>query len=91
MITALNLPIAFTDASDITSFVDILVRYPYHMDMVSGRRIVDAKSLLGVIALSQSDHLQLIIHESPSDIDKALLSDLQRFISENTGVSASIA
>lgn len=65
MITTLNLPIDFTDAADVSTFVETLIRYPYHMDMVSGRRIVDAKSLLGVIALSQSRELHLIIHEDP--------------------------
>lgn len=91
MITTLNLPIDFTDAADVSTFVETLIRYPYHMDMVSGRRIVDAKSLLGVIALSQSRGLHLIIHEDPSNIDKKLLADLQKFIPENANVSASIA
>ena len=91
MITTLNLPIDFTDAADVSTFVETLIRYPYHMDMVSGRRIVDAKSLLGVIALRQSRELHLIIHEDPSNIDKKLLADLQKFIPENANVSASIA
>lgn len=88
MITTLNFPIDFTDAADVSTFVETLIRYPYHMDMVSGRRIVDAKSLLGVIALTQSRHLQLIIHEDPSEVDKNLLADLQKFIPENATVSA---
>ncbi len=88
MIATLNLPIAFTDAADVSTFVETLIRYPYHMDMVSGRRIVDAKSLLGVIALTQSRHLQLIIHEDPSKVDKNLLADLKKFIPDNATISA---
>lgn len=88
MIATLNLPIAFTDAADVSIFVETLIRYPYHMDMVSGRRIVDAKSLLGVIALTQSRHLQLIIHEDPSKVDKNLIADLKKFIPDNATISA---
>lgn len=88
MITTLNLPIAFTDAADVSTFVETLIRYPYDMDLVSGRRIVDAKSLLGVIALTQSRHLQLIIHEDPSKIDNTLLADLKKFIPDNATISA---
>lgn len=91
MIATLNLPIVFTDAADVSTFVETLIRYPYHMDLVSGRRIVDAKSLLGVIALTQSRYLRLIIHEDPSKVDKKLLADLKKFIPDNATISAQTA
>lgn len=58
-----SLPICFRRPEDITEFVDIVNQYEYDMDLKSGKNIVDAKSLLGVIALSKADGVELVVHQ----------------------------
>lgn len=54
--------ICFRRPEDITEFVDIMNQCEYDVDLKSGKNIVDAKSLLGVIAISKADRIELIIH-----------------------------
>lgn len=57
-----KLGICFRRPSDITEFVDLMNQCEYDVDLMSGRKIVDAKSLLGVIAISKADEIELVIH-----------------------------
>ena len=66
--------ICFRRPEDITEFVDIMNQYEYDIDLKSGKNIVDAKSLLGVIAISKADGVELVIH---SDDCAELLEKIQ--------------
>ncbi|MCL2797465.1 MAG: HPr family phosphocarrier protein [Firmicutes bacterium] len=57
-------------------FVNIVSRYPFDADLRSGRFLVDAKSLLGVLSLDLSKVLVLEIHEDECD---ELVTDLEKF------------
>ena len=69
--------ICFRRPEDITEFVDIMNQYEYDIDLKRGRNIVDAKSLLGVIAISKADGIELVIH---SDECAELLVKIQGFV-----------
>lgn len=69
--------ICFRRPEDITEFVDIMNQYEYDIDLKRGRNIVDAKSLLGVIAISKADGVELVIH---SDECAELLGKIQGFL-----------
>ena len=43
----IKIPVHFRHTDDIVEFVKIVSQYPFHMDLVSGNRAVDAKSLMG--------------------------------------------
>lgn len=74
-----KVPICFRKPEDITKFVDIINRYEYDADLKSGKNIVDAKSILGVIAISRAQGVELLVHsEQCSD----LFEELQDFIRE---------
>lgn len=68
--------ICFRRPEDITEFVDIMNQYEYDIDLKSGKNIVDAKSLLGVIAISKADGVELVIH---SDDCAELLERVQGY------------
>lgn len=64
-------------AENVKSFVNIVNRYPYDVDLRSGRHVVDAKSLLGIFSLDLS---KPIVMEIYSDSCDDLLSDVKPFM-----------
>ena len=74
-----KLGICFRQPEDITEFVDIINQFEYDVDLKSGKNIVDAKSLLGVIAISKADGVELVIH---SDECQELLDRLQNYVKD---------
>lgn len=64
-------------AENVKSFVNIVNRYPYDVDLRSGRHVVDAKSLLGIFSLDLS---MPIIMEIYCDSCEDLLNDIKPFM-----------
>ena len=64
-------------AENVKSFVNIVNRYPYDVDLRAGRHVVDAKSILGIFSLDLSKPVTLEIH---ADDCGALLEDIASFI-----------
>ena len=54
-----KLQIRMRQVDQVKDFVDLLSKYPYEMDLVSGRYTIDAKSLLGIYSLDLSNPLTL--------------------------------
>ena len=46
-------------AENVKSFVNIVNRYPYDVDLRAGRHVVDAKSILGIFSLDLSKPITL--------------------------------
>lgn len=69
--------ICFRRPEDITEFVDIMNQYEYDIDLKSGKNIVDAKSILGVIAISRADGIELVVH---SDDCAELLEKVRGYV-----------
>ena len=49
-------------AENVKSFVNIVSRFDYEMDLQSGRHVVDAKSILGIFSLDLSKPIDLNVH-----------------------------
>lgn len=64
-------------AENVKTFVNMVNRYPYDMDLRSGRHVVDAKSILGIFSLDLSKPITLEIY---ADDCSDLLQDLQPFM-----------
>lgn len=60
--------VKFHDAEQIRQFVSIIDKFDTSFDLGSGQRIVDAKSLLGVMALDLSEPLRLRYHSNDERI-----------------------
>ncbi|MGI6012186.1 MAG: HPr family phosphocarrier protein [Ruminococcus sp.] len=52
----------FQSPHDIIDFVKIVNGFEYDVDVVSGKKIVDAKSVVGVMALSKAGEVDVIAH-----------------------------
>ena len=54
--------VKFDEADQIMNFERIINQYEYDADVKCGSRIVDAKSIVGVLSLARSKDLELILH-----------------------------
>ena len=57
-----KLQIRMRQVDQVKEFVDLLSKYPYEMDLVSGRYTIDAKSLLGIYSLAYSSCKLLVMN-----------------------------
>jgi len=64
-------------AEKVKNFVNIINKYPYEVDLRSGRHVVDAKSILGIFSLDLSKPITVEIY---SDDCNDLLCDIRSFI-----------
>jgi len=56
-------------------FVALVSDFPFEMDLRSDRYVVDAKSILGILSLTNRTHLSLDIYaENPDKLLEALAS-----------------
>ncbi len=66
--------------NDVKQFVHLVNRYPFDIDLVSGRYVVDAKSIMGIFSLDLSQPILVKVH---SDEAEELLSALEVYRSED--------
>ena len=71
-----ELKIRLETINDVKEFVNIVFRYEYDVDVISGRYAVDAKSILGLFSIDLSKEVTLKIHYDNCD---ELLSDIKKF------------
>ena len=71
-----NFVISLNSINDVKDFVNIVSKYEFDVDLISGRYVVDAKSIMGIFSLNLSKPIKV---EAQTDDDK-ILSDLERFI-----------
>ncbi|MBD5131680.1 MAG: HPr family phosphocarrier protein [Clostridiales bacterium] len=74
-----SVQIKFPTTESVKEFVNVVSRYPYEIDLHSGRYVVDAKSLLGIFSL---DLVKPIACEIYNDNCDELLKDINKFIAK---------
>ena len=62
---------------NVKNFVSLVNRYPYDMDLRSGRYVVDAKSILGIFSIDLSRPITMSIYSDDCD---DLLKELDSYI-----------
>lgn len=63
--------ISLNSIDKVKSFVNAVTRYDYDFDLVSGRYVIDAKSIMGIFSLDLSRSITLNIH-ADEDIDELM-------------------
>lgn len=53
--------------ADVQVFVNTITRYPFDIDLVSGRYIVDAKSIMGIYSLDLNSPIELRAHTEDAE------------------------
>lgn len=64
----------------VKGFVNDISRFNTDFDLISGRYVIDAKSIMGIFSLDLSKPIELTIHES-DEVDE-ILKALQPYVVE---------
>ena len=54
--------VALPAINDVKEFVNIVMRYDFDIDLISGRYAVDAKSIMGIFSLDLSKPIEITAH-----------------------------
>lgn len=68
-----TIQISLNSIDKVKSFVNDITKFDYDFDLVSGRYVIDAKSIMGIFSLDLSKPIDLNIHaEAESSINEIL-------------------
>lgn len=73
-----NVKININSIDKVKSFVNTVTKFDNDFDLVAGRYVIDAKSIMGIFSLDLSQDLELTI-QNDEDID-VILEALKDFI-----------
>ena len=54
--------ISLNSIDKVKSFVNAITQFEFDFDLVSGRYVIDAKSIIGIFSLDLSKPIELVIH-----------------------------
>lgn len=61
------------------TFVNIINRFDCDFDLISGRYVIDAKSIMGIFSLDLSEEMNLQIHEDNENALSEILTILEPY------------
>ena len=65
--------------NDVKRFVNIVSKYDFDVDLISGRYAIDAKSIMGIFSLDLSKPIKLNVNSDSCD---AFIEEIKAFIVE---------
>lgn len=71
--------ITINSIDKVKSFVNTITKFSFEVDMISGRYVIDAKSIMGIFSLDLSNPIDLIIHAEGTQLEQAL-EQIQAYI-----------
>ncbi len=66
-----SVQISLNSIDKVKSFVNTISQFDHDFDLISGRYVIDAKSIMGIFSLDLSKPIELAIHKD-SDYDEIL-------------------
>ena len=73
--------ISLNSIDKVKAFVNDISKYEFDFDLVSGRYVIDAKSIMGIFSLDLSKPIDLNIHAEGAALD-AILAVVQAYVIE---------
>ena len=61
--------ISLNSIDKVKSFVNDITKFDHDFDLVSGRYVIDAKSIMGIFSINLSKPIGLRIHEGKENVD----------------------
>ncbi|MBQ4463949.1 MAG: HPr family phosphocarrier protein [Eubacterium sp.] len=71
--------VSLNSIDKVKDFVNEVAKYNAEFDLVSGRYVIDAKSIMGIFSLDLSKPIELNIHSEEGNIDD-IVESLKPFI-----------
>ena len=66
--------ISLNSIDKVKSFVNDIAKYEFDFDLVSGRYVIDAKSIMGIFSLDLSKDIDLNIHTDGPELTSVMTS-----------------
>ena len=76
-----TLKISLNSIDKVKAFVNEIIKFDCDFDLVSGRYVIDAKSIMGIFSLDLSKPINLNIHAEGAALD-AILAVVQAYVIE---------
>ncbi len=73
--------ISLNSIDKVKNFCTDIAKFDAEFDLVSGRYVIDAKSIMGIFSLDISKPIELIIHAEEKDLDD-IMAVLAPYIAE---------
>ena len=73
----INIPVYLRSLNDAKHLVMVAESCSMDVDLVCGRYVVDAKSMLGVSSLPQFDNVEMLVDESQADDIRCKLEEFK--------------
>ena len=73
----IKMRILIDSVDKVKSFVNITGKTEYDIDIVSGRYVIDGKSIMGIFSLNLSEPMDIIIHGD--NISEDIIAELKQF------------
>lgn len=64
--------ISLNSIDKVKSFVNDISKFNFDFDLVSGRYVIDAKSIMGIFSLDLSKPIELNIHAEGENLDSVM-------------------
>ena len=64
--------ISLNSIDKVKSFVNAITQYEFDFDLISGRYVIDAKSIMGIFSLDLSKPIDLNIHADGAALDTVM-------------------
>ena len=64
--------ISLNSIDKVKTFVNLINRFDYDFDLVSGRYVIDAKSIMGIFSLDLSKPITLNIHADDASVEEVM-------------------
>lgn len=71
--------VLLSSINDVKNFVNIVTKYDCDIDLISGRYVVDAKSIMGIFSLDLTKPIKVEVHGEDC---AALMDEIEPFISK---------
>ena len=64
--------ISLNSIDKVKTFVNLINQFDYDFDLVSGRYVIDAKSIMGIFSLDLSKPITLNIHADDANVEEVM-------------------
>ena len=64
----------------VKSFVNAITQFEFDFDLISGRYVIDAKSIMGIFSLDLSKPIDLAIHTTSEDEVDSIMEILKPYL-----------
>lgn len=64
----------------VKNFVEKMAKYPFDIDIVSGRYVIDAKSIMGIFSLNLENVLTVVPHTEDNESLSKFSDDIKEYL-----------